>query len=137
MKLIPYIMFSGDAEQALNFYKEVLNGEIKDINRFGEAPMNNTPEGHKDKILHSTFLFGGNTIMVSDSMPGQEAASDSNIHLSIDMPDADELQQVFTKLSVGGEITMPLQDTFWGATFGMLTDKFNVKWMFNHDKKKE
>ena len=136
MKLIPYIMFSGNAEEALNFYKEVLKGEIKGLSRFGEAPMN-TPESHKDKIMHAIFSFGDNEIMVSDSMPGEPENSESNIHLSIDVPEVEELREVFTKLSEGGKVTMPLADTFWGATFGMFVDKFGIKWMFNHDKKKD
>ncbi len=127
-------MFSGNAEEALNFYKDALNGEIKAISRYGEAPTD-TPDENSDKIMHAIFLFNDNEIMVSDSMQDKQA-TDSNIHLSVDVPDEDQLQPVFDKLSEGGNITMPLQNTFWGARFGMFTDKFGVKWMFNHDKKK-
>jgi len=106
------------------------------LSRFGEAPMD-TPDSYKNKIMHATFSFGDYEIMASDAMPGEPANADSNIHLSIDVPDETELQPLFTKLSEGGRVTMPLADTFWGATFGMLVDKFGIKWMFNHDKKKD
>lgn len=134
MKLNPYIMYSGNAEEALNFYKECFNGEITELGRYGESPME-SPRHYKDKILHARFMFSGNLIMVSDGLPGKDIGSDSNIQLSVDVPESDELDRLFNKLSEGGKITMPLQDTFWGARFGMLTDKFGIKWMLNYDKK--
>jgi PhnB protein len=122
----------------MNFYKECLNGEIKDLGRYGEAPID-SPEDFKDKVMHSRFVFGDNTIMVSDAMPhhGYSETSGSNIQMSVDVPDETELDSVFEKISKGGQVTMAMQDTFWGARFGMVTDKFGVKWMFNHDKKPE
>ncbi|MEO5995573.1 MAG: VOC family protein [Chitinophagaceae bacterium] len=135
MKLNPYIMYSGNAEEALNFYKKCLKGEIKDLGRYGDSTMESSEE-LKDKIMHARFIFDDNIIMVSDSHVANETTPGSNIQLSVDVPGADELESVFTQMSAGGKITMPLQDMFWGARFGMLTDKFGVKWMFNHELKK-
>ncbi|HYO21728.1 MAG TPA: VOC family protein, partial [Flavisolibacter sp.] len=56
------------------------------------------------------------------------------VHLSLNFSDAARIQQVFAAMSDGGKVTMPLQDTFWGATFGMLTDQYGINWMFNYDK---
>ncbi|MEJ7737544.1 MAG: VOC family protein [Chitinophagaceae bacterium] len=130
MKLIPYIMYAGNAEDALNFYKDILGGEIKGIQRYGETPMPSA-DNYKDKIMHSTFEFDDNVIMVSDSMPGNETTKGSNVHLSLDVKDTAKMDEVFNKLADGGKVSMPLQDTFWGARFGMLTDKFGINWMFN------
>ena len=136
MKMNPYITFAGNAEEALNLYKEVFDGEIKDLGRFGDSPME-TPEDYKQKIMHARLVFGDNLLMVSDGMQGEPAASGGNIHLSVDMEDEQKMEKVFEKLSEGGKVTMPLQDTFWGAKFGMLVDKFGIAWMFNHDRPKK
>ncbi len=74
--------------------------------------------------------------MVSDTMQGQSVTSASNLSLSLNFNDAGEMNKIFASLSEGGKVTMELQDTFWGARFGMLEDKYGFSWMFNHDYKK-
>jgi PhnB protein len=133
MKMNPYITFAGTAEEALNLYKDVFDGEIKDLGRFGDSQMD-VSDDYKQKIMHARLVFGDNLLMVSDGMQGQPVSTDSNVHLSLDMDDEQKMDEIFEKLSNGGKVTMPLQDTFWGAKFGMLVDKFGVSWMFNHDK---
>ena len=135
MKLTSYIHFPGNAEEALNFYKEVLGGEIESLNRYGDSPMP-TDEDYKQKIIHSRLVFGGNMIMISDTFKGNAVHTNGNIQLNIEMQDAAEMGKVFNKLAAGGRITMPPAKQFWGATFGMLTDKFGVSWMFNNDDTK-
>lgn len=135
MKVFPYLIFPGTAEEAINFYAEAIDAKIEFINRFGEAPMPST-EDQKDKILHSRFTVGNSLMMASDGKPGEVYKGD-NISLSIDFTDIADMTAKFDKLAVGGEITMPVQDTFWGATFGMLTDKFGIHWMVNCDKVQE
>ena len=134
MKLIPYLYFNGNAEAAMNFYQEVLGGEIGHISRYSEAPMP-MDEADKDKVMHSNFQFEGNMIMVSDTPTGKEVNENGNIQLSIDLDSVDRINELFPKMAKGGIITMELQDTFWGARFGMMKDKFGIGWMFNVDKK--
>ncbi len=134
MKLTPYIHFNGDAEEALHFYKEVFHGEIISLNRYGDSPMT-SGEAQKNKIIHSRLQFGDNLIMISDSMEGHMMAIGGNVQLSVEVHDKVQMETVFSQLAAGGKITMPLQDQFWGATFGMLVDKFGVSWMFNHENK--
>ena len=133
MKLNPYLTFKGNCEQALNFYKTCLGGAFESINRFKEGPPEmggmKVPEEFMEKIMHMTWRFYDNVVMASDSL--EEMQEGSSITLSISMEDPDEMEIKFNKLSAGGTITMPLQDTFWEARFGMLTDKFGIKWMFN------
>jgi len=74
--------------------------------------------------------------MLSDGMPGVPVAKDSNTHVSLDFDDPADMTAKFAALAAGGKVTMPLQDTFWGAKFGMLTDAFGIKWMFNCEQKK-
>ena len=135
MQLMPYIMFSGNCEEALKFYEKALGGEIKDLMRFEGSPAENMSED-KQKVMHSHFAVEGNLLfMASDSGSNdQKAANGGMVHLSLNFTDAGKIQQVFSAMGEGGNVTMPLQDTFWGATFGMLTDRFGINWMFNYDR---
>jgi len=134
MKLIPYLHFAGNAREVLNFYKNVLGGDIVQLGTYGESPMP-CDEDYKDKVMHARFVFDGNMIMVSDVFKGQTVSTDGNIQLSVDVDNESKLDEVFNKMAAGGRVTMPLADQFWGARFGMLKDKFGVSWMFNCEKK--
>ena len=135
MKLNPYLHFDGDAEDALNFYKDALGGEIIMISRYGDSPMP-SDEDWKNKLMHSRLVFDGNLIMISDAFKGNKAKKEGNVQLSVEVESIERIDEVFTKMAEGGKVTMELQDTFWGARFGMLKDKFGVDWMFNHELKK-
>ncbi len=135
MKLIPYIHYSGNAEEALNFYVSALDGSIQQLGRYGDSPMD-SDEDWKQKVMHARLVFDDNMIMISDSFKGQPVSTDGNVQLSVDVEDTEKLEMVFNKMAEGGTITMPLADTFWGARFGMLKDKFGVSWMFNCELKK-
>jgi len=135
MKLVPYLHFGGNAREAINFYKEALQGEIVMLSTYGESPMP-CDDDYKDKLVHARLIFDDNMIMISDSFKGQPVSTHGNIQLSVDVEDEKKLDQVFTKMAEGGMITMPLADQFWGAKFGMIVDKFGVSWMFNCVKKK-
>lgn len=87
MTLNPYIHFTGNCEEALNFYKQCLGGEIKSLQYFGSSPMPVADE-HKKKVLHSEFHFSGNFFMASDSLPDHEIVPGNNFALSIGMADA-------------------------------------------------
>jgi PhnB protein len=136
MRLFPYLNFRGNCEEALNFYKEALSGEIVQLGRYGESPMK-SPEEFKDKIIHARLQFGDALIMASDVVNDYPVNPGDNISLSVECDNDQQLEEVFSKIAAGGKITMPLQEQFWGAKFGMLTDKFGIHWMFNCEKKKE
>lgn len=131
MKLNPYIHFAGNAEEALKFYAEVLGGEVLDVQRYGDAPVP-SDEDYKQKIMHARLSFDGNLIMISDVFKGQPVSTEGNVHLSIEVDEEGRIDEVFNKMAEGGSVMMALENTFWGARFGMLKDKFGVHWMFNH-----
>jgi len=133
--IIPYLTFNGNAAEALDFYSKALNGQVDYKQTFGESPMESSEE-QKNKIMHASFKAGDLRFLLSDSMQGQSVSAGRNLSLSLNFNDADEMNKTFAALSEGGKITMELQDTFWGARFGMLQDKFGFNWMFNHDYKK-
>jgi PhnB protein len=133
--IIPYLNFNGNASEALDFYSNALNGHIEFKQTFGESPMESSEE-QKDKIMHASFKAGDLHFLVSDTMQGQAVSTGSNLSLSLNFNDPIEMNTIFAALSDGGKVTMVLQDTFWGARFGMLQDKYGFNWMFNHDYKK-
>lgn len=121
-------MFNGSCEEALNFYATTIGGEIKNLSRYEASPAESM-SADKQKVMHATFEGNGVAFMASDG--SKPVDNSGNIHLCIDFKDARAMENVFAALSNGGKITMPLEDTFWGAKFGMLTDKFGINWMFN------
>jgi PhnB protein len=133
--IVPYLNFNGNAKEALAFYEKALNGNVVYSQTFGDANMSQD-EGMKDKVLHAVFEAGALKFMVSDCPPGVSVQSGDQVSLSLNFTDADTIEKTFAALSEGGQVTMPLQDTFWGARFGMAKDKFGVHWMFNFDKPK-
>jgi PhnB protein len=127
-----YLNFPGNCEEALHFYQGCFGGEILSMKRFGDSPME-SPEAHKQRIMHAEFKAEGIYFMASDTMPDDESTGGNVVQLSINLTDATEQEQLFKRLSEGGTVLMPLQDTFWGAAFGMLTDKFGIRWMLNRN----
>lgn len=134
MNLVPHITFNGDCEEALKFYKNALNGEIEFFQRYADSPMaDQVPNDWGQKLMHATFSAGEIKIIAADSMPGHERSIGGNIDLSIGLDSKEALTKAFTKMADGGEISFPLQDVFWGSHFGMLTDRFGIRWMFNFE----
>ena len=135
MTVIPYLHFEGQAEEALNFYKNIFNGEITMVSRYGDAPMP-VDDDWKSKLMHARLKFGNSMIYLSDGPKGYKSSKDGNVQLSVDVPDENKIEEVFNKMAEGGQVTMPLANQFWGAKFGMLKDKFGIGWMFNCEVKK-
>ena len=131
----PYLSFNGNCREAINFYKDALGGEILFTQSYGESPMKGS--GPDDAVMHCTLKVGDSHIMAADICEGQAATAGNNISLAIGSNDPEGADAMFEKMSDGATITMPMQETFWAARFGMLTDKFGMNWMFNCDKPHE
>lgn len=131
----PYLTFQGTCEAALNFYKKAFNGEIATLMRFGDNDPNAAGDV-KNLIMHGIVKFSNCVVMASDGTKEHDVRPGTNMAISLDFSTMEEIETVFKNLSEKATITMPLQDTFWGARFGMLTDQFGINWMFNHDIKK-
>ncbi len=128
-----YLNFNGNCREAMKFYEECLGGELQ-MMPFSEAP--NTPPEAKDRVMHARLAKGAAVLMASDTMPGMPFQPGNNFWVSVNCESRDEIERVFAALSEKGKVTMPLQDAFWGARFGMLTDQFGVNWMFNFEQPK-
>ena len=135
-----YLNFSRNTEEAFNFYKSVFGGEFSGngIARFKDIPaMNGAPpisENDKNLIMHIELpIVGGHVLMGTDAPEtmGFKVNFGNNVHISLEPDNRAETQKLFNALSQEGKITMELQNMFWGAFFGSVTDKFGVHWMFN------
>ena len=128
-RLNPYITFDGNAREAMDFYKQVLGGELT-MNTFGEF---GAPEGPgSDKIMHAQLeSASGFTLMASDTAPGTEYKPGDNISISLSGDNGDELRGYWDKLASNGTVTMPLEKQMWGDEFGMCVDQFGITWLVN------
>lgn len=135
-ELNPYLNFNGTAVQAIQLYERALGAKVEHVQRYGEVPGMSVEPQNKDRVMHAALRVGGGMLMLADAPPSMPVPSESNTHVTLHFEDTRELDKAFEALSAGGQVTMPVQDTFWGARFGMLTDKFGIRWMFNCDLKK-
>jgi len=132
-----YLNFNGNTEEVFNFYKSVFGGEFIVVQRFGDSPgCDGMSAGDKEKIMHIALPVGGNILMGTDiTAPMPAATYGTGISLSIDAQSEEEAKELFDKLASGGTVTMALDKMFWGALFGMATDKYGIQWMVNYDYK--
>ena len=132
----PYLNFSGNCEEAFNFYKSVFGGEFLMIMRFKDIPAEyQMAESEGQKIMHVSLPIGQDTILMGSDRPAAmgPTTSGNNFYISINPASEEEATRLFKGLSAGGQVTMPLEKAFWGAYFGMFTDKFGIQWMVNYD----
>jgi PhnB protein len=134
-EVVTYLNFDGNCREAMTFYKECLGAELHLI-PFSEMPGDHPPES-KHRIMHARLAKGAMAIMASDTMPGMPLHQGNNFSISIQCDSQHEIDSLFAALSEGGKVTMPLQDQFWGARFGMSTDRFGIQWMFNFEHPKK
>jgi PhnB protein len=129
MKLNPYLYFNGQCKEAFEFYEKCTGGKIVAMMTHEGTPASAGvgPEW-QDKVLHARIMVGDTVLMASDAPPGQqETAGGYSITLLADT--TAEAESVFTALSEGGTITMPMAETFFAVRFGMATDRFGTPWM--------
>lgn len=131
MQLNPYLAFDGTCAEAFRFYEKALGGTIVMMMTHGESPMaEQTPPGSRDRIMHAQIRVGDDILMGSDAPTGQHQAM-SGFYVSLIPNTPEEAERVFAALSAGGDVRMPLQQTFWSPRFGMLADRFGTPWMVN------
>jgi PhnB protein len=131
LKLTPYLFFDGRCDEALEFYRKCFGGVILSKQYFKDAPQ--VVEGAEpDWIMHSEFEAFGMKLMMSDGVHAKELQG-NNLALSLVTEDIATQEQIFESLKQGGRVMMPLADTFWGARFGKVEDKFGIRWMIHCD----
>ena len=134
-----YLNFTENTEEVFNFYKSIFGGEfVGGVARFGDIPpQEGTPplaDGDRNLVMHIELaILGGHHLMGTDAPAsmGFKVNVGNNVHINLEPDTKEEAMRLFTALSAGGKITMPLQDMFWGAYYGSCTDKYGVQWMVN------
>jgi PhnB protein len=130
-KLNPFLRFNdGKCKEAMNFYKDCLGGELEFMTVKGSPMEAQMPADKQEFIMHSTLSKDGFVLIGSDMMQDRATVGD-HAGLSLDCESEEEIKTVFAKLSSGGEVFMPIEKQFWGALFGIVTDKYGVEWMLN------
>lgn len=137
----PYLIYPGTALEAFTFYRSVFGGEFSAVQRFGDIPGGEAmPAAERAKVVHVALpLANGSILMGGDApaalTPGLAFGSGNNVAIETDS--VEESTRLFTGLSAGGRIEMPLQEMFWGAFFGSWTDRYGVPWMVNYTHPKK
>ncbi len=138
MKIQPYLFFEGRAEEAIEFYRTHLGAEVVMLVRFKDSPEPPgmpLPPGSENKVMHATLQIGEAVVLMSDGECSGKPGF-SGFSLTLDVADAAEAKRVFGGLSEGGQVQMPLGETFFASTFGMVQDKFGIGWMVITGQKK-
>lgn len=130
-----YLSFNGNCREAMNFYEECLGAELT-LQTIGGSPMEaQCPSAMKDQILHSSLMRNGTLLLMASDMIGPGGLNPgNNIALSLNCSSEEEINSFFSKLSEGGKIIDPLKVQFWGALFGVLNDRFGIRWLLNYDQ---
>lgn len=131
MQMTPYLSFNGNCEEAFKFYEQCLGGKLGEVFRYGGTPMaEHAPVGWADKIMHGSLTIGDQVLMGADAAP-DHYEEPKGISLSLHIKSIADAERTFTDLAEGGNVVMPIQQTFWAARFGMLVDRFGIPWMIN------
>lgn len=129
LRLIPYLVMDGNAKEAIQFYQKALDAQVLFSQSFGEMPENPEfplPAEAKDLVSHATIKVGETEVMFSDNFPGTPHQSGNQVTLCLSTNDAEQARKFFDALQDGGQVGMPLQETFFSPAYGIVTDKFGV-----------
>lgn len=134
-----YLNFKGNCEEAFTFYKHVFQKEFTMMERMSSMPEEQCKalsEKELNLIMHVSLPLDGDSVLMGCDLTGEYATyhqGGNNFSISLNVDTKEEADRIFTELSAGGQIMMPIADTFWGSYFGMFTDKFGIGWMVSVD----
>jgi PhnB protein len=139
-QLNAYLTFNGQCAEAMRFYERCFGGKL-DLLTFAQSPMaEQCAPGQGDRIMHGCLVFDGQTLMASDAMDGtcdgEPYQGMKGCALTLSYPTVDEARRMFATLADGGQVQMPLGETFWADAFGMLVDRYGTPWLVNGGMKR-
>lgn len=136
-----YLTFDGNCREAFEFYKSVFGGDFPQVSTFAEMPPQEglppVPDDEKEQIMHVSLPISEETALMGSDTGGEWAKhykKGNNFSISVNAENHEEADRIFKALSKDGQVTMPMDKTFWGSYFGMLTDKFGINWMVSFDE---
>jgi len=131
MQMNPYLNFKGDCETAFQFYERCLGAKLGPIFRYASSPMaGEVPAAFQEKIMHGSVTVGEQVLMGADVLPERYEVP-KGFSLSLQIKSVEEAERVFRELGEGGEAVMQLAKTFWAERFGVLVDRFGIRWIIN------
>src|SRR5262245_40713875 len=137
MRIQPRIslVFNGDCDAAFTLYQECLGGSVTFRMTWGDSAMaGQAPEEWRGKILQATLTVGGIAISGGDVLPGRYEQP-QGFQLQLNLDDVEAAERIFTRLAEGGQVTVPLQQTFWAQRFGAVVDRFGIPWGINCEER--
>lgn len=135
-QIISYLTFSGNCREAMTFYRDCLGGELS-LQTIGDSPMaDKMPAKIRENILHATLTKGALTLMASDMVGDQGLIKGNAVSMMLHCSSEKEIKTCYARLAAGGQATHPLENTFWGALFGDLTDQFGNHWLLHFEQPK-
>lgn len=131
-QLNAYLAFDGTCAEAMKFYARVLDAKLDALITYGQMPSDEpTPPEVADRVMHAYLVHKEFSLMAGDTPPGEKYTGIQGVTMTLSYPTAAEGRRLFATLSEGGTVTMPLGETFWADTFGMLIDRFGTPWAIN------
>ena len=135
MQWNPHLAFDGRCKEAFEFYEKCLGGKVVAMVPYGDTPAkDHMPAGTGARIMHARIVLGDQVLMGCDAHPEMPYEGIKGCDVAVQVKTPAEAERLFTALSEGGAVTMPISETFWAVRFGMLVDKFGVPWMVNCEK---
>ncbi|WP_433938696.1 VOC family protein [Paenibacillus lautus] len=138
LRMNPYLVMDGNAKEAIQFYEKALDAKVIMVQTFGEMPANPDfplPESARDRISHALLKVGETDLMFSDTFPGQPVQSSNQVQICIMTEQAEQAKRIYEALREGGQVVMPLQETFWSPAYGIVADKYGVNWNISTEAK--
>ena len=137
----PYINFNGNAEEAFTFYKSVFGGEFGKIIRFKDMASADfvVPEKEAENIMHITLPIGKNVLMANDvpEFMGRVDENENRSKIAVSADSREEADKLFSGLSAGGNVEMPIGDSPWGSYYAMFRDKYGIEWTVEFDPRNQ
>ncbi len=127
----PYLNFNGDAADAIELYTSALGAEVVSIMRWGDMPNADFPPEVAKRVMHVELKIGEGVVMASDVPPDQKVEVGSTTSVMLQFTEPGEIDGKFDALAKGGQVLMPVENTFWNARYGMLVDRFGIRWQFH------
>lgn len=133
MHIQPYLNFNGQCDEAFRLYEQALGGTVVGRFTFGNSPMAGQNLGYDDKVMHIAMRIGEQMLLGCDAPPPHYSRP-QGLRVCLDFDDVSEAERVYQALSEGGNVGMPMQETFWAKRFAMFSDRFGTPWMINVSK---
>ncbi|MGZ3860965.1 MAG: VOC family protein [Flavisolibacter sp.] len=129
-----YVTFNGNCREAMSFYQECLGGDLQMMALKDTPAGAGCPAGMENQIMHATLTKDGTILMGSDMVNQEGLHPGNNFSLAVNCSSEKEIHDAFNRIAAGGQVIDPLKEQFWGGIFGVIKDKFGIRWMFNFQK---